>query len=893
MTTTLLPHASSPTSVLAALDASRTGLSAADAAARLERHGRNELPPPPRKPAILRFLAHFNDVLIYILLGAAVLKALMGDWVDFSVVLGVAVINAVIGFVQEGQAERALDGIRTMLSTEAHVLRDGEWRAVPAETVVPGDVVRVRAGDRVPADVRLLDCANLQVDEAALTGESVAAIKDASEVAADAGIGDRISMLYSSTLVATGSGSGVVTATGPATEIGRIQQMVTSAESLETPLSQQLDRFGKQLSIGILGMAVLMVVIGLFVHGFDLNELISATIGFAVAAIPEGLPAVVTITLALGVAQMARRQAIARKLTAVEALGSVTTICSDKTGTLTQNEMTVRAVVTRAGEYAVEGTGYAPHGRVMRDDAPVTLDGSADLAALVAAAAACNDARVVEEDGRWRVVGQPTEGAIATLALKTGVDAHAHERLAELPFDSAHKYMATLDRLGDRRIVLRAMGAPDRLLDRCTHQRGADGSLEPIDAALWHREIEALASRGLRTLAAAETPAEAELAEDGISQDEVNGLVFLGLFGIVDPPRPEAIDAIAQCHAAGIRVKMITGDHAGTATAIARELGIAPAEGEVRHLTGAELERMSQEDLEACVRDVDIYARTSPEHKIRIVRALQAHREVVAMTGDGVNDAPALRRADVGVAMGIKGTEATKEAADIVLADDNFATIERAVEEGRRIYDNIRKSVVFLLPTNGAQSLVMLVAVLLGLTLPLDPVQILWVNLVCGTTLSLALAYEAAEPGLMRRPPRGSGGAVLSRSSLAHVVVASLLIGGATLGVYAWTRAADLDTAHAQTVTVTMLVLGQVAYLFNSRFLDSTSLTRRVLTGNRAVWIAIGALLAFQLVFTYAPFMHAWFGSAPIGVGAWAVTAAIALGVFLVLEGYKAVTRRR
>ncbi|MEV7974066.1 HAD-IC family P-type ATPase [Cellulomonas sp. NPDC089187] len=885
------PYAESPTAVLARLHAHEGGLTDTDAIARLAASGPNRLPAPPRPSVIRRLAGHFDDILIYILLASAVLKAILGDWIDFTVILAVAVINGLVGFIQEGQAEKALDGIRTMLSLDAQARRDGQWQVIDAETLVPGDVVRVRSGDRVPADLRLLSATGLQVDEAALTGESVPAAKDPRAVDARAGIGDRSSMLYSGTLVATGTGIGVVVATGGDTEIGRIQALVAGVDHLDTPLTRQLGAFGRALSIGILVMAAVMLVIGRVVHDFALPDLVSAAIGFAVAAVPEGLPALVTVTLALGVQQMARRHAITRKLTSVEALGSVTTICSDKTGTLTTNEMTVRSVVTRGGLYAVHGLGYAPQGHLTRDDTTVEPSALVDLRRLIRAAGSCNDARVVQDGDQWRVVGQPTEGAVATLTRKSGVDLSGIERLAVLPFESATKYMATLDADDDGR-VYRVVGAPDRLLDRCTHQLGADGTPEPLDLAHWDAVIDDLAGQGLRTLAAAERPA-ADDATDLDPQDVADDLVFLGVLGIVDPPRPEAVQAIADCHRAGIRVKMITGDHVGTATAIARELGIASAEGEVNALTGAELEEMTGDQLSARVREVDVYARTSPEHKLRIVRALQGHGEVVAMTGDGVNDAPALTRADVGIAMGIKGTEATKEAAEIVLADDNFATIERAVEEGRRIYDNIRKSVVFLLPTNGAQSLVILVAVLFGLSLPLAPVQILWVNLVTAITLSLALAYEPAEPDVMSRPPRTPGGSVLSRDSLTEVITASVLIGGATLAVYFVERNSGSPNAVAQTTAVTMLALGQLAYLFSCRFLNNSSLTARVLRGNPVVWLATGALVVFQLVFTYAPFMHSWFDSAPIGPRQWALTAGLAIVVFLLVELMKAVDRAR
>ena len=885
------PWAETPEAVLARLGVTADGLGEGEAFVRLDEVGPNRLPTPPRPNVVLRFLSHFDDVLVYILLAAAVLKALLGDWVDFTVILVVAVVNAVVGFVQEGQAERALDGIRTMLSLRATARRERAWTGVDSEALVPGDVVRVRSGDKVPADVRLLESTSLEVDESALTGESVPVAKGPAPVSPDAGVGDRTSMLFSGTIVAAGTGIGVVTGTGASTEIGRIQSLIAEAERVETPLERQLARLGTVLSRAILVMACVMLVVGRVVHGFDVPDLISAAIGFAVAAVPEGLPALVTITLALGVQQMARRRAITRKLPAVEALGSVTTICSDKTGTLTRNEMTARTVVTAEHTYDVEGLGYEPHGRVTLDGADAAAADHPDLADLVRAGALCNDARVAaDESGRWGIVGQPTEGALVTLALKLDVRTDDARRVAAVPFESANKLSATLDALPDGTRLVHAVGAPDRLLDRATTQRGTDGHPGPLDRARWERAVDELGAQGLRVLATARGTAAADTST--IDLDEVHGLELLGLVGIVDPPRPEAVTAIATCHRAGIAVKMITGDHPGTAVAIARELGIVAAEGEVAALTGAELEAMGQEELRTRVQDVDVYARTSPEHKIRIVRALQSQHEVVAMTGDGVNDAPALTRADVGIAMGIKGTEATKEAAEIVLADDNFATIERAVEEGRRIYDNIRKSVVFLLPTNGAQSLVILVAVLAGLTLPLTPVQILWVNLVTAVTLSLALAYEPAEPGVMDRPPRSPREPVLSRPALVVVVWASLLIGGVTLAVYLVEKDAGTDAAVAQTVAVTMLVLGQIAFLLSCRFLNASSLTWRVLTGNRAVWVSVGALLTLQLVFTYAPFMHTWFGSAPIGWWDWALTAAVAVGVFLLCEVGKAVARR-
>ncbi|KAJ8145067.1 hypothetical protein OY671_001830 [Metschnikowia pulcherrima] len=916
------PWSRPPDAVLAELGTDAGGLSSADAATRLAEVGPNRSPPPQRDPSWKRILVHFDDILIYISLVSAVLKAILGDWVDFTVILAVAVINAAIGFIQEGRAESALEGIRNMSSVNAEVRRDGAWARVDADDVVPGDVVRVRSGDRVPADVRSIQATNSRVEESALTGESVAAAKSVAPVGADAGVGDRSSMLFSSTLVAAGQGVGVVTATGTATEIGRIQTMISEVRSLATPLTRQLDRFGKSLAVLILAMAVVMVIIGRVFHDFTVPELISASIGFAVAAVPEGSPALVTITLALGVQQMARRRAITRKLPAVETLGSVTTICSDKTGTLTKNEMTARTVRTSGRTFAVAGAGYAPVGDVTVPDdaprpgatgAPGEVDGAGegpasgtrhadladdrDLAALATVMMSCNDARIVpdgEDTDGWRLVGEPTEGASRTLGMKAGVDPTGWRRVAVVPFESENKFMATLDADPDGGSHVHVKGAPDRVSDRCATQLGPDGGSEPLDRAFWDAQIDALGGQGSRVLAAARRPAADGTADLDVA-DVADGSESCGLVGIVDPPRPEAIEAIAECRDAGIRVKMITGDHAGTALAIGREMGIVDAHdgsSAPAVLTGPELEEMSTEKSRQVVRDVDVYARTSPEHKIRIVSALQSHGEVVAMTGDGVNDAPALTQADVGVAMGIKGTEATKEAAEVVLADDNFATIERAVKEGRRIYDNIRKSVSFSLPTNGAQSLVILVAVSFGSTSPLQPVQVSWINMITAVTSSLALAYEKAEPDVMRRAPRDPKASILDGAYVRRISLVSLLIGGATISSFYVERAQGVPLAEAQTTAVTMLALGQLAYSFNCRFLDRSSLTLDVSRGNRVVWVSAATSLASQAVFVYAPFMHSWFDSAPIALAEWGKTLGLALVVFSLVEVIKWVGRR-
>lgn len=864
------------------------GLADAEALRRHGAGGPNRLEQATPEPFWHKLARHLNDVLIFVLLIAAALKGLMGEWVDFAVIMAVAVINTAIGLVQEGRAEKALDAIRGMLSTQAHVLRDGDWASVDAEQLVVGDVVRLRPGDRVPADMRVVECSGLRAEESALTGESLPATKQADPVPADAGLGDRSSMLFSGTIIAAGSASGVVVAIGKDTELGRIQEMVAGVDQVETPLSRSLNRLGTTIVWGIVAVSVVMVVIGRAVHGMDPNSLLSATIGVAVAAVPEGLPALVTITLALGVQQMARRRAITRRLPAVETLGSVTTICSDKTGTLTQNEMTAELVRTAGHRIEVGGTGYAPTGTLSVDGAAADIARLPDLRAAVEVSALCNDATVRRDDeGSWQLIGEPTEGALHVLSRKAGFDDEGWWRLAEIPFDSEHKYMAVLVVAPDRTRSILLKGAPDRVMARCSSQLGADGADEPLDPAFWTGVIDELGAKGLRVLATARRAADPG-AEEITSGDVEAGLQLVGMIGIVDPPRPEAITAIATCRRAGIRVKMITGDHAGTAVAIAHEMGIMD-DPDARVLTGPELEAMSTEKLRAAVRQVDVYARTSPEHKIRIVKALQHHHEVVAMTGDGVNDAPALTQADVGVAMGIKGTEATKEAADVVLADDNFATIERAVEEGRRIYANIRKSVLFLLPTNGGQALVILVAVILGLASPLEPVQVLWINMITSVTLSLALAGEPIEAGTMDRPPRDQRASILDRSGLRRIVGVSVLIGALTLFIFLWQKGHGAPIAQAQTTAVTTLALAQLGYLFNCRFLDRSSITPKVFAGNRVLWWSAAALVVLQALFVYLPVLHSWFGSQAMTAAQWGWSLGLAVVVFLAVEAGKAI----
>ncbi|WP_423186010.1 cation-translocating P-type ATPase [Alishewanella sp. d11] len=865
--------------VLTALDSSAAGLTKAQALARAERYGANALPQAAGPSLFYRFFKHFHDTLIYVLLFAALVTALLGHWLDTGVILAVVVINAIIGFIQEGKAEQALAGIRQMLSVSANVCRDGHWQQVAADTLVPGDIVKLRSGDRVPADLRLLETTELRIEESALTGESMPVSKHPQAVAVDAPLGDRTSIAFSGTLVTSGRGIAVVTAIGAATEIGQINTLLSDVQSLETPLTLQMNQFGRYLALAIALLTLLMLAVGLLAHDYAPAEVFLAAIGFAVAAIPEGLPAILTITLALGVKQMADRHAITRKLNAVETLGAVTVICSDKTGTLTRNEMTAKDVITCQGHYQVTGIGYAPTGEILWQNQPVVLKEHPALQALIEVVAVANDSELQQKQTIWQVHGEPTEGALLCLAEKAGFERERYQRLAVIPFESENKFMASLEQQADGSKYVLLKGAPDRLLPRCTTQLAANALAEPLDTAFWQKQIEQLSQQGLRVLAAAGKPT----TQVELGMPDLNELCFYGLIGIIDPPRPEAITAIAACQQAGIKVKMITGDHAGTAKAIGQAMGLAN-EHELVVYTGQDIAQATAEELQQMAQTGTIFARTSPEHKLRLVQALQQQGDIVAMTGDGVNDAPALKQADVGVAMGIKGSEASKEAADIVLADDNFSTIAAAVAEGRTIYDNLRKAILFILPTNGAQGLVMLCAVLFGLTLPLTPVQILWVNMVVAITLALALAFEPAEPGVMRRPPRTAKAALLSRAFLRRITLVSVLIGGSAMLLFNIAINQELSLEYARTLSVTALVVAQAGYLLNSRHLSSFSLHPKLLFTNPVAWLAIGVLVLLQLAFVYAPFMQSLFGTTALQLEHWGWCVLGAALIMLLIE---------
>jgi len=885
-------HVESTKIVFESLETTPNGLSKEEASNRLAKHGPNQLAEARTRSPLLRFFYQFHNVLIYVLIAASAVTAMLGHWVDASVILVVVFLNAVIGFVQEGKAENALRAIRQMLSPNAMVMRDSRQMTIPAEELVPGDIVLLQSGDKVPADLRLFRIKGLQIQESVLTGESMAVEKITYPVAQEAVIGDRRCMAYSGTLVTHGQGAGVVVATGAQTEIGRISVLVSEVKSVTTPLLRQMAQFGRWLTLAILAIAIITFVFGSLVRDYTVAEMFLAAVSLAVAAIPEGLPAIMTITLAIGVQRMAQRNAIIRRLPAVETLGAVTIICSDKTGTLTRNEMTVRTIASAENLFELAGTGYDPHGAISLSNRDVLPEERPLLLEVVRAAVLCNDASLEQRNSEWLVHGDPMEGALLVSGLKAGLDNEAeakqYPRTDLIPFESEHRFMATLhhSHTGDAFIFLK--GAPERVLEMCTQQRIIDGD-QPLDKKYWLTRIEEMAQQGQRVLAIAFKPVSYKQMELKFSDVE-NDLTLLGLFGLIDPPRVEAIEAVQDCNKAGIRVKMITGDHGATARAIAQQLNLVNADDV---LTGQELELMSEEELRQRVHDVDVYARVNPEHKLLLVRLMQEQGLIVAMTGDGVNDAPALKRADVGTAMGQNGTEAAKEAAEMVLADDNFASIAHAVEEGRTVYDNLKKAILFILPTNGGEALIILAAILFGFhQLPLTPVQILWVNMITAVTLALSLAFEPPEQNVMQRPPRKAHEPMLTSHLIWRVAFVSVILMSGTFGLFIWEMERGMNIEHARTVAVNTLVIFEIFYLFNSRYISASIFNWEGLTGNRYVLIAIAVLIIFQLGFTYLAPMQSLFGTAAIDFNIWLRILLVSSSVLFLVELEKYFMRR-
>ncbi|MFO7600051.1 MAG: cation-transporting P-type ATPase [Candidatus Desulfacyla sp.] len=850
------------------------GLTEEEVLSRRKALGENTLTQKVGQGPVIRFLIQFNQPLVIILLAATLVTLFLQEWVEAGVIFGVILINAVIGFIQESKALKAIDALARAMVSSAMVQRAGRRQKVPARELVPGDVVFLQSGDKVPADVRLFEIRELRVDESTLTGESLPVQKEDVILSEETILSDRRNMAYSSTLVTHGACKGVVIATGDHTEIGRINEMISSAEVLATPLTRKIEHFSKILLYVIVVLAAVTFLVGYF-RGQDWVEMFMASVALAVGAIPEGLPAAMTITLAIGVSRMAKRNAIIRKLPAVETLGSTTVICSDKTGTLTQNQMTVTELYAGGSLYAVTGVGYAPKGDIApRENGP---DAAANWALLetLKAGVLCNDSVVKQTGETFTVEGDPTEGALIACAGKVGIvpDTLQGEmpRIDSIPFESARQYMATLHNQGPGKPrVVYVKGSIESLCLECSALHTSDGRLDLADAREIHGRVEGMAGNGLRVLAFArkEVPAETtRITHEDLQQ----GLTFLGLQGMIDPPRPEAMEAIGVCQKAGILVKMITGDHGGTAAAISRQLGLCSETCSVHThevITGRDLSQLEDEALVDIAEKTAVFARVSPEQKLRLVEALQERDYVVAMTGDGVNDAPALRQANIGVAMGITGTDVSKEAADMVLTDDNFSTIKAAVEEGRGVFDNLTKFITWTLPTNGGEALVIMLAIFLGAALPILPLQILWINMTTALLLGLTLAFEPKEPGIMTRRPRDPKEPILNRALIFKIVLVSLLLLIGAFGLFEIELRSSGNEDLARTLAVNTFVFGEMFYLFNCRSLTRSS-WRLGLFSNRWLWGGVGVMTGLQALFTYTPVFNTLFRSHPMGIVHW------------------------
>ena len=862
-----------------------SGLDEAEAAARLDRHGANRLTERPGKPAWQRFLAQLTQPLVLVLIAAGTITAGLGETVDASVIFGVVMVNALIGYWQEAKAEGALAALARSVATPVTVRRGGLRKQLDAGQLVPGDIVMLAAGDRIPADLRMLQQHELQTDDSMLTGESQPVRKHAVPLHADTELAERSNMAWAGTTVVAGQGSGLVIATGDHTETGRIAGLIAAAPDLVTPLTRKMVRFSNWLLWAIGGLAALTFAVGL-ARGETAFAMFMAAVALAVGAIPEGLPAAVTVTLAIGVARMARRKAIIRHLPAVETLGSTTVICSDKTGTLTENAMTVRVLWCGGEGYALSGHGYSPEGDIRHDEMAADMGGA--LRECLVAGALCNDASLRSEHGRWLITGDPTEAALLVAARKGGLDEHTLNallpRLDVLPFDACRQYMATAH-APDGEHILYVKGALERLLPLCVDQLASDGRSVPLDASAIEHAAQAYAEQGMRVLLLARRllPEAAPLTEAAVAR-----LSVIGLVGMIDPPRKAVIAAIHNCHSAGIRVKMITGDHAVTALAIARQIGLDAG----RALTGRELAGLDDTALAEVAHAVDIFARVEPEQKLRLVRALQGRGDVVAMTGDGVNDAPALKQADIGVAMGLGGTEVAKGAAAMVLTDDNFASIEAAVEEGRGVWDNLVKFITWTLPTNFGEGLVIVAAILAGATLPITPLQILWINMTTAVLLGLPLAFEPIEKGIMRRPPRRLDQPVLDAALIRRIVLVSFLLLAGAFGLFLRELAQGHSLAEARTVAVNVFVMVEAAYLFNCRSL-TRGFWKQGLFSNLWLWAGVGSMMLLQLAMTYLPVMNQLFGTAPIGLAEWLEITLVALFSSSVIALEKWLTYRR
>ncbi len=863
------------------------GLDRLEVERRQKHFGPNVLPAPKGKGLVMRFLSQFHQPLVYVLLLAAVVTAVLNEWTDASVIFAVVVVNAIIGLVQEVRAARALGALAKSMNATATAIRGGRKLQLHSAELVPGDLVVLQSGDKVPADVRLIECRDLQVDESALTGESLPVQKTSNTLPSDVLLSERTNMAYSSTLVTYGQASGVVVATGENTEVGKISHLIANADEVETPLTQKIVKFSHLLVYVILGFALATFAVGVW-RGQPAIDMFMASVALIVGAIPEGLPAAVTIILAIGVHRMALRRAIIRKLPAVETLGSTTVVCSDKTGTLTENAMTVVEIWSGNERFTVTGSGYMNNGRVQSNGSDAPLEQNVALRECLISGLVCNDSQLHSENDRRTVHGDPTEGALLVVAEKAGLNLDTERRkiprLDGIPFESEHQYMATLHRFdGEASPSAYVKGAVEKILARCESMFDAHGQCVPLEVDKVLAESERMATQGLRVLAFAKR--RFDDSRTSLHHPDIqSGLTFIGLQGMIDPPRQEAIRAVATCQRAGVHVKMITGDHALTAGAIAGKLGILrDGDGnEPGVVTGAELAHFTDEALIESAQRFSVFARVTPQQKLRLVWALQRSGHVVAMTGDGVNDAPALAQADIGVAMGITGTEVAKESANMVLTDDNFASIEAAIEEGRGVFDNLTKFILWTLPTNVGEGLVILAATFAGVALPILPVQILWINMTTAVLLGLTLAFEPKEPGIMLRPPRKADTPILTGVLMGRIVLVSLLLLAGAFSLFQWMLAAGHSEAVARTVTVNVFVFVQMFYLLNCRSLTQ-SIIHVGLFSNPWVWWGVGAMAVLQLFYTYNPTMNRVFESSPISASHWIMILLVAASAYAIV----------
>ncbi len=862
--------------ILSHLNSSRSGLGENEALSRLEEFGANEVSFKKEESPIHQFLKQFTSPLIYVLIAAGIVTFFLREWADTSVILGVVLANAIIGFIQERKSQHALESLAKMIVLEAVVLRGERRRVVPSREVVVGDVVILDSGGRVPADMRLFYVKNLRVDESALTGESMPVEKTGDVIEGDdLPIGDQRNMAFAGTLITQGQGMGVVVATAAETEIGKISGFIEKTTKFSTPLLQKLEVFGKQLSLIIVSVSLFTFLWGI-AQDYDPVFIFLVAVGLAVAAIPESLPAAITITLAIGVKKMADRNAIIRNLPSVETLGSTTLICTDKTGTLTKNQMTVTSVYAGGKSYRVTGTGYEPSGSFFSGEREVDPLSDETLALLLEAGALCNDS-AMREDG-YGIEGDPTEGALLVSALKAGTRLDL-PRLDVIPFEPENQYMATLHRLNDHENIIYVKGSPERILSFSKRSQGKDS----LDSEEITGAADEMTTQALRVLAVSYKKVDSE--KNRITPDDMRDLVFLGLVGMIDPPRDEVIDAIKTCKRAGIRVIMITGDHEKTALAIAEKVGIETQGA----LTGSKLDEIEDSELEAILTDISVFARTSPEHKLKIVQHLQKRGEVVAVTGDGINDAPALRTADIGIAMGITGTEVSREAADMILADDNFASIVAAVEEGRDVYGKISKIILWTLPTNGGEGLSMMAALLLGLTLPLLPLHILWINTVTAIGLGTTLIAEPKERDLLNRPPRPASEPLLQPLIKKLVILVSVLMVTGALTLFL-INLEDEGVDVARTITINTIVLFEIFYLLNSKSIDEHVFKR--LLRNKFMLLGVTIVVLLQMLITYHPMMNTIFHTAPLEPAKWPAIILVASSVFFIIELAKEARKR-